>query len=129
MTTLYPYQKKGVKQILKHDGRVLLADEMGLGKTLQALWYLKMKPETMPALVVCPASLKWVWQHEAKLHCNMIADVLEGRKPYADDLLVKSELIIINYEILAYWLPWIYKQGFQTLIIWKVSLKRCLMFV
>ena len=30
MTTLYPYQKEGVKQILKHDGRVLLADEMGL---------------------------------------------------------------------------------------------------
>jgi len=116
-TTLYPYQKEGVKEILRRNGRVLLADEMGLGKTLQALWYLKIKEGTLPALVVCPASLKWVWQHEAKMHCNMIADVLEGRKPYTENLLVKSELVVINYEVLSYWLPWIYKQNFSTLII------------
>ena len=41
MTKLFDYQKDGVKQIEKFDGRVLLADEMGLGKTIQALYYHK----------------------------------------------------------------------------------------
>ena len=80
-TKLKPFQKKGVRKITHFGGRALLADEMGLGKTLQTLKWLEENPEIRPAVVVCPASLKWVWQHEARLHLKMRSEILEGTKP------------------------------------------------
>lgn len=58
-----PFQKAGIAAALNMPN-VLIADEMGLGKTVQALGVLANSGD-LPALIVCPASLKLNWQREA----------------------------------------------------------------
>ena len=103
MRKLYDYQKRAVLQIQKFKGRALLADEMGLGKTLEALWWVKRSPKKRPVIVVCPASLKWVWEAEAIKHIKVRATILSGQTPPKKKRITKKrELYIINYEILQY---------------------------
>jgi len=124
MTKLYPYQKRGVKRIIRFKGRVLLADEMGLGKTIQALVYVKRTPRVCPVLVICPASAKWVWADEARRHLKMKSLILSGTKPKLPADL--PPIVIINYDILSRknknketvgWLETLLSIKFRTLII------------
>lgn len=105
-TIARPYQKQSVRRIERRfDCRALIADEMGLGKTFQSLLLLKRNKRLMlPALVICPAPLKWNWQAEAAQHINMVAEVLEGRRSHRlNTAWGENKLFIINYEILGYW--------------------------
>ena len=88
------------------EGRALLADEMGLGKTFQALLYAKRNKSARPIIVVCPASLKSNWAHEAWRLVGLQGEILEGRKPPANSArrLKPAPLLIINYDILGGWL-------------------------
>jgi SNF2 family DNA or RNA helicase len=116
---LYPYQKKGVKLIgQKYKGRVLLGDSMGLGKTIQSAQYLAENPEARPAVIVCPAMLKWNWQEELLRHYNIPSTILEGRKPPKQKNLLRNEkIVILNYEILQAWMPWIERMKPQIAIV------------
>ncbi len=116
-TKLYKYQEKAVRKIQHFKGRALIADEMGLGKTLEALKWLQLNPELRPAVVVCPASLKWVWETEASLHLGMRSGILNGQKPPKRGFIGKHPLIIINYEILQYWLEYLQKLNPQVLLL------------
>lgn len=116
-----PYQKEGVEDMedfLDMAGGTLCADDMGLGKTLETLWLLKRAKGAMfPALVVCPASVKYTWEHEAMVHVNLRAQVLEGRTPPAGQLGVVPKLLIINPDILKHWIPYLEGLGLKTLIL------------
>jgi SWI/SNF-related matrix-associated actin-dependent regulator 1 of chromatin subfamily A len=112
---LKQYQAKGVRTINHYDGRILLADEMGLGKTIQALWWLKEHPEIRPAVIVCPAHLRWHWEDEAKSKCGLRAVVLTGRKtfrlagmgelkPGAQVNRHLQQVVIVGYDTLEAWL-------------------------
>lgn len=101
---LYPFQLEGVKFLEARNGNGLIGDEMGLGKTIQTLGWLKLHPEARPAVIVVPASLKINWQREAEKwvgkDCKLT--ILSGRAP--DKKALKgSEIFIINYDILMYW--------------------------
>ena len=115
-TVLKDYQKKGVRKIEHFNGRALLADEMGLGKTFQALQWLKNHPEIKIAIVVCPAHLKWVWQAEARKHVDIKSVILSGQKPPKVRIKSNPRLIIINYNILQYWLKYLIALKPQLLI-------------
>lgn len=104
MTTLFPYQEEGVKGLEAFGLRGLLADDMGLGKSVQALTVLARNPQLRPAIIVCPASIKWHWEHEAVKHYGMRVQVLEGRKVPRDGIKTDGT-IILNYDILNAWLP------------------------
>jgi len=110
---LLPFQKDGVKFLLERNGRGLIADEMGLGKTLQAITYVTIT-NTFPALVVCPATLKWNWAAEIQKWTKYrdIA-ILEGRKPV---YFTPPKFTIINYDIVAGWFPTLQKMEFKTII-------------
>jgi SNF2 family DNA or RNA helicase len=64
---LFPHQRAGVK-FLTTARRALLADEPGLGKTAQAIRSMtelvRQGVDTLPALVVCPNTLKPNWKRE-----------------------------------------------------------------
>jgi SNF2 family DNA or RNA helicase len=97
--TLRPFQAAGVAYALETK-RTFIADEMGLGKTIEALATLEAA-EAYPALVVCPASVKFNWEREIRqwLPHRSVA-VLSGRTPQAT-----ADLNVINYDILGRLLP------------------------
>ena len=113
----FPFQKKTVYRIEEFGGRALLGHEMGLGKTLCSLWFMKrQRLDTLPALVVCPASVKWNWVHEAETHVGLRTLVLEGQKPSKRLKLGNVKVVIINYDILKHWLPVLEKLKFKTIV-------------
>ena len=96
----YTFQLHDVRIIHRMGGRVLISHEMGLGKCFLSLMYAHRHPEQQPVIIVCPASLKWMWEAQAKEHFNMRAEILEGFQPWTGTRLTKSPLLIINYDIL-----------------------------
>ena len=95
--SLYDFQKKGLAELVRLNGRALLADEMGLGKTIQAIAYMTLQPEQRPAIVIVPASLKLNWEREIKKWMpEETTQVIFGcGKELA------GNIIIINYDILG----------------------------
>lgn len=119
MTKPYPYQKEGVQLISRFKGKALLADEMGLGKTIQSLVWMILN-KTSPTIVVCPAGLKINWSIEALQHVGIRAEILYGRTPSLLGRNVngsRRRLIIVNYEILKAWLPYLKSLNPQLIII------------
>lgn len=75
---LRSYQRAGVSW-LNTVGSALLADDMGSGKTVQITRALADRgPEGLPALVVCPKSMKRVW-------ASHVATWTPGATPYVVD--------------------------------------------
>jgi len=111
-----PYQLESIKLIDDFRGRCLLAHEMGLGKTLISLWWWEQHAEACPGLVICPASTKYVWEHEAVQNLGIRPYVIEGMKP-KPLLGGKPELIIINYDVLHRWVSQLKQFGFRSLFI------------
>ena len=112
---LYPYQIQGVNFIENRGGRALIADEMGLGKTVQALtWLHAHSNDAMPAVIICPSSLKINWQREAsKWAPKWFTEIVQGQTPYE----LTGDLLIINYDILPYWVKTLATMDVQTLIV------------
>jgi len=101
---LFPFQRKGVAFLEAKGGRGLIGDEMGLGKTIQALAWLHIHPEKRPVVIVCPAHLKLNWVQEIRItmpenQANR-TQILQGTKPTER---IMGDFIIINYDILQYW--------------------------
>ena len=113
---LYPYQVKGVNFIDAKKGRALIADEMGLGKTVQSLAWLQLrKSSALPALIVCPSSLKINWKREAEKWMSDIEVVtLNGQTPFSIE--AKNDIVIINYDILPYWVKDLQLFSFRSVI-------------
>lgn len=107
---LREYQKTGFRwmKMLDQCGfGGILADDMGLGKTLQTIALLEdayNRGETLPSLIVCPASLVYNWECEVKRFAPQrrvwslagAGTVREGllrtlrEKPFACQILITS---------------------------------------
>ena len=97
---LHPFQRAGVRYALQRR-RTFIADEQGLGKTVQALAALEAD-DAFPAVVVCPASMKLMWERES-LHWlpHRTVAVLDGRGGSAwSDEAESADLVVLNYDIL-----------------------------
>ena len=93
---LAPFQWAGVRYALDAR-RVFIADEQGLGKTVEALASLEAD-DAYPAIVVCPASMKLIWEREAtKWLPHRSVAVISGRMPVPPS----GEITVLNYEIVA----------------------------
>src|SRR5574344_1473553 len=101
--TLFPFQKEGVKQMLEMNTNILLADEQGLGKTVQGAVYLALKKNSVPALIVCTASLKMNWSREIEKWTNYKTYIIDGRNPQylTQEFINKYPVWIMNYDILG----------------------------
>ncbi|MEA2177573.1 MAG: SWI/SNF-related matrix-associated actin-dependent regulator of chromatin subfamily A-like protein 1 [Solirubrobacteraceae bacterium] len=100
---LAPFQWAGVRYLLEAR-RAFLADEPGLGKTVQALATLEAD-DAFPAVVVCPASLRLVWEREAAHWLpHRTTTLLTGRgtiPPPADITILSYEAVAAQRENLA----------------------------
>lgn len=105
-STLYPFQRDSVERAKEFNGRCLLALEQGLGKSLVAATYI-METKSFPAIVICPASLKYNWAAEFRKHFDKRVHILSGTKPKSYGPLSRSgdQIFIINYDVVYAWLP------------------------
>jgi SWI/SNF-related matrix-associated actin-dependent regulator of chromatin subfamily A-like protein 1 len=97
---LHPFQRAGVRYALERR-RTFIADEQGLGKTVQALATLEAD-DAFPAIVVCPASMKLMWEREASIWLpKRKVAVLDGRTSatWTEEAL-EAEIVVLNYDIL-----------------------------
>ncbi len=94
----------------------ILADDMGLGKTVQVLALLQAFADSygggrlgggkrLGALVVCPASVVGVWQHEASkfcpaLRCRAYLGGPEARRQLLAEERHGWDLLVANYAVL-----------------------------
>ena len=94
--SLYPYQLVGAKFLEMSNGNGMVNDTVGLGKSAQALSYLFNHPEMRPAIIVCPASVKYQWEEYCREWIpKSNPEVINGPKgKFAGDI------IILNYDIL-----------------------------
>lgn len=99
MKTLYPFQEKGVSELLKRRHN-LLADEMGLGKTVQGIELIN-RLNLRKVLIVCPASIKRNW--EAKLNDwlteKRVIQIIDKKVDFISDF---TEIVIINYDLIIH---------------------------
>ena len=133
---LRPYQLEGVRwleRVHRLQRGALLADEMGLGKTLQSLSLLQAlttkgragteRPQSAPALVVCPTSLVHNWAAEAaRFTPDLRCTVLHGddrRSQLA--CLDEPGIVITSYGLIARDLELYRARIFQTLIMDEAS--------
>lgn len=110
------YQYAAVDWIARNR-RVYIGDEMGTGKTLSALASV-MVLDTLPVVVVCPASVKMGWVRQIEKFFPDIADriyVCSGRtaSPIPDD----AQIIVVNYDILSHWLTRIQEHGYRAVVL------------
>ena len=104
---LRPYQRLGVQWLLFLSHNQLggiLADEMGLGKTLQVLTAVAAKCRTRPTLIVCPKTLLFNWQNEARRFTPALKTVVIHGSQSARNRLLKQaaefDLLITSYPLL-----------------------------
>ncbi len=99
---LYDFQQIGA-EFLVTAGDALLSDEMGLGKTIQVLTALKRTGQ-LPALVICPNSVKDNWAKEIEMWFpEAFPVVISGtqtnkRKLFAESATRDNAIVIINIE-------------------------------
>ena len=105
---LYPHQEQA-KQFLLAQKRAILADQPRVGKTLPTT---AAALENLPALIVCPAIAKTVWEAAFnKLAPDVPVRVISGRN---DAMKTTSDkVVVVNYDLLQYF----NNAGFQTLVL------------
>jgi superfamily II DNA or RNA helicase len=114
---LHPFQRAGVRYALERR-RTFIADEQGLGKTVQALAALE-RDGAFPAIVVCPASMKLMWEREAnKWLPKRTVALLEGRTEEGwPEKADEADIVVVNYDILEAHAERLIKRGVQALVL------------
>ena len=115
---LFEYQEEDVLAIQKTGGRTMICLEQGLGKTAESLVWLS-RFGAFPAVIVCPAQVKYNWERESERFIGIRPYVCEGRtvpdNSYGFDF--QPRLFVCNYDILQEWLPFFLRLGIKTLIL------------
>jgi SWI/SNF-related matrix-associated actin-dependent regulator 1 of chromatin subfamily A len=94
---LFPHQQEA-KLFLLSRRRAILADQPRVGKTLPTA---AAALENLPALIVCPAIAKTVWEAAfSKLAPNVSVHVVNGKRGASE--VNSADITIINYDVLQY---------------------------
>lgn len=98
-----PYQIDAVKFAENANVRCIIADEQGLGKTIEACSLLRLHPaKLLPAVIVCPATVKIQWMHEIHRICNTdkkkhLVQVIQSGKELA---MPGLDIYVVTYDML-----------------------------
>jgi len=101
---LYPFQQEDVKR-MDSMSHILLFSEMGTGKTIEAINHIQNN-NLLPALIICPRSLKLNWWDEIEKwsgHKSFYTETCdEVVEVYFTPEVNRQEYFIIHHEALAY---------------------------
>ena len=109
--TLRPFQKAGVKYAVEKL-RVIVGDQMGLGKTIEALATLQYLG-AYPALVICPATLKYNWYNETRKWLPGKTIQILGTETVGR---ADASITIINYDQLKRYRDYLVRRDFKAVI-------------
>ena len=112
---LYPYQKIGVEFLINNNGKAILADQMGLGKSVESLAYI-LHTKKKKTLVICPASVKYVWEGEIEKFTDLKSFVIDAKMELSDISVDQHDIIIVNYDILRKFYHLLLKTQFDCVI-------------
>lgn len=94
---LFPHQQEA-KEFLLSKRRAILADQPRVGKTLPTA---AAALDHLPALIVCPAIAKTVWESAFNaLAPDVTVEVISGKRQAAEPQT--AQITIINYDVLQY---------------------------
>lgn len=106
---LYPFQQAGVAWLLAAESG-LLADDMGTGKTIEILTTIRERltagDPALPAIVICPNSVKSSWAKEAGDWLPEATSYVVAGTPAVRNRTITaaaadpSALLIVNFEAL-----------------------------
>lgn len=109
---LYPFQNEGVKFLEANNGRGLINDDTGLGKTIQYVAFAGLHQETLPALIVCKATLLYQWQKEFVTGTGKFAQIMESKSG-----MLPASAYIVSYDTLAREPKWLEKLEYKTVVL------------
>ena len=104
---LYPHQEQS-KQFLLDNKRAILADQPRVGKTLPTA---AAALEHLPALIVCPAIAKTVWEAAFNKLSDATVRVVNGKNDAMKT--TQHQVVVINYDLLQYF----NNAGYRTLVL------------
>ncbi|KNC96497.1 hypothetical protein, variant [Spizellomyces punctatus DAOM BR117] len=96
---LMDFQKVGVLEAIKKQGKVLLGDEMGLGKTIQAIAICAFYRSEWPVMVICPSSLRLTWQAEICKWLDLPEERIQVIFASKDRVSSESHFVITSYDL------------------------------
>lgn len=106
--TLYDFQKETINYLVNKGCRGLMSLDMGLGKSATTISLLNSVQETLPALIIVPASLKYNWQNEIeKFSYKKLKVYIFTNKSTDEDFKKRYDIYIINYDIVKKWIGWL----------------------
>jgi len=101
---LLPLQNVGA-HYLREAGNVIMADEMGGGKTVMACVAMREMPDMNRILIICPNSIKKVWESHINEWCPGITPIIASDTKKKREEAVKEwqehdgpAALIMNYE-------------------------------
>jgi len=112
---LYEYQKLGIEFLLNSGGKALLADSPGVGKSAQALGYITHSGHQRN-LIVCPASVKFVWEGEIGKWTELKSFVIDS-KTNLNDIPFDVNCVIINFDILKKFYNELMKYKWDSMVV------------
>lgn len=95
----FPFQKETIDFIFSSGARALIAHEQGLGKTVCALGAIQLKPELLPAIIVCKGNLTIQFLKQAFnwLPDTKIPQIIETARGF---ILPNLDIYIVSYDLL-----------------------------
>jgi SWI/SNF-related matrix-associated actin-dependent regulator of chromatin subfamily A-like protein 1 len=108
---LFPHQEVS-RDFLLAKKRAILADQPRVGKTLPTA---SAAAEHLPALIVCPAIAKTVWQRAFEaVNPDLKVTVVNGKKDAQS--IKKCDVVVINYDVVRHMSRTLFPK-FQTLVL------------
>jgi SNF2 family DNA or RNA helicase len=97
-----PYQIDAIRFAEESNVRCIIADEQGLGKTIECLSLLRLhQEELLPAVIVCPSTVKLQWMFEIHRICGVgkefLVQVIQSGKELA---MPGFKIYVVTYDML-----------------------------
>lgn len=106
------YQWETANWLEEKNGTGLLAMPMGSGKCLISLLYITK--HNLKTLIVCPNSIKFVWQDEISHWTDKTHNIIIAKDKQLD---FSKDITIINYDIVSKFLKELQREEFDCIIL------------